>query len=296
MFAASLLLGRALQPVEQIVGGWRSLVSARGAVHRLADLFAATPPPERGLVLPRPAGKLSVENLSALVPGTNRALLRGVSFEIAAGEVLGVIGPSGAGKSSLSRYLVGALMPAVGAVRMDGADVSAWTRNGLGAHVGYLPQEIELFADTIAANISRFRPGDDGAVIRAAQMAGVHELILRLPKGYETEIGDGGAMLSGGIRQRIALARAVYGTPSLVVLDEPSSNLDGQGDLALSQCIQHLKEQKVSVVLVSHRPHTINVADKLLVLQDGAVVTFGSRAEVLERLQPRQQSNLAKAA
>jgi ATP-binding cassette subfamily C protein len=296
MFAASLLLGRALQPVEQIVGGWRGLVSARGAVCRLADLFAATPPTERSLVLPRPAGKLSVENLAALMPGTNRTVLRGVSFEMAAGEVLGVIGPSGAGKSSLSRHLVGALMPTAGTVRLDGADASAWPQNGFADHVGYLPQEIELFADTVAANISRFRPGDDGAVIRAAQMAGVHELILRLPKGYETEIGDGGAMLSGGLRQRIALARAVYGTPSLVVLDEPSSNLDGQGDLALAHCIQHLKEQKVSVVLVSHRPHTINVVDKLLVLQDGAVMTFGSRAEVLEGLHPRPQSNRVRAA
>ncbi len=296
MFAASLLLGRALQPVEQVVGGWRGLVSARGAFRRLTDLFAETPPAELSLALPRPVGKLSVENLCALIPGTNRALLRGVSFAIEAGEVLGVVGPSGAGKSSLSRHLVGALTPAAGAVRLDGADVSAWARKGLGEHVGYLPQEIELFADTIAANINRFRPGDDGAVIRAAQMAGVHELILRLPKGYETQIGDGGTMLSGGVRQRIALARAVYGTPSLVVLDEPSSNLDGQGDLALSQCIQHLKDQKVSVVLVSHRPHTVNVADKLLVLQDGAVATFGSRAEVLERLHPRPQSNLAKAA
>jgi ABC-type protease/lipase transport system fused ATPase/permease subunit len=207
-----------------------------------------------------------------------------------------VVGPSGAGKSSLSRYLVGVLAPNVGAVRLDGADVSAWAHNGLGRHIGYLPQEIELFADTVAANISRFQPGDDTAVIRAARMAGVHELILRLPMGYETEIGEGGAMLSGGIRQRIALARAVYGTPSLVVLDEPSSNLDGQGDLALGQCIQQLKQQKVSVVLVSHRPHTINVVDKLLVLQDGAVVTFGSRAEVLDRLHPRDHQNRARAA
>jgi ATP-binding cassette subfamily C protein len=296
MFAASLLLGRALQPVEQIVGGWRSLASARSAFRRLGDLFAAIPPIERSLALPRPAGKLSVENLSAVVPGTNRALLRGISFELAAGEVLGVVGPSGAGKSSLSRYLVGVLAPNVGAVRLDGADVSTWARNGLGQHVGYLPQEIELFADTVAANISRFQPGDDEAVINAARMAGVHDLILRLPKGYETEIGEGGAVLSGGIRQRIALARAVYGTPSLVVLDEPSSNLDGEGDLALGQCIEQLKQQKVSVVLVSHRPHTINVADKLLVLQEGAVVTFGSRAEVLQRLHPREQLNRTRAA
>jgi ATP-binding cassette, subfamily C, bacterial len=284
MFAASILLGRALQPVEQITGAWHSLVSMRGAWRRLADLFAATAAQAPGLILPRPDGRLSVEGVSFALPGGSRPLLRGVSFELAPGEVLGVIGPSGAGKSTLARHLVGVLAPSAGVVRLDDADVTAWARNGLGSHVGYLPQDIELFADTVAANISRFQSGDDQATIAAAKMAGVHELILRLGDGYDTQVGEGGAVLSGGYRQRVALARAAYGNPSLVVLDEPSSNLDGDGDAALADCIRALKERGTTVVLVSHRPTTISVVDKLLVLRDGAVELFGPRAEVLARL------------
>jgi len=284
MFAASLLLGRALQPVEQITGAWHSLISVRGAWRRLADLFAAAAAQAPGLTLPRPDGRLSVESVSFLSPGSSRPLLRGVSFELAPGEVLGVIGPSGAGKSTLARHLVGVLGPSAGVVRLDDADVTAWARNGLGRHVGYLPQDIELFADTVGANISRFQSGDDGATIEAAKMAGVHEMVLRLSNGYDTQVGEGGAVLSGGARQRVALARAAYGNPSLVVLDEPSSNLDGDGDAALANCIRALKERGTTVVLVSHRPTTINVVDKLLVLKDGAVELFGPRAEVLARL------------
>jgi PrtD family type I secretion system ABC transporter len=284
MFAASLLLGRALQPVEQITGAWRSLVSVRGALRRLGELFAACPSPSTGLSLPRPAGRLSVEGLIFGLPGHSKPLLRGVSFELAPGEVLGVIGPSGAGKSTLARHLVGVLAPSAGSVRLDGADVAHWACGTLGQHVGYLPQDIELFSETVAANINRFQPGNDMATIEAAKMAGVHELILRLREGYDTQVGEGGAVLSGGYRQRVALARAAYGTPSLVVLDEPSSNLDADGDGALAACIQALKERGTTVVLVSHRPSTIGVVDKLLVLHDGAVEMFGSRADVLARL------------
>jgi PrtD family type I secretion system ABC transporter len=284
MFAASLLLGRALQPIEQVTGSWRTFVSVRGAMTRLGALFAASPVREKAVSLPRPAGQLSVENLAYVAAGSNKPILRGVSFELLAGEVLGLVGPSGAGKSSLVRQLVGVLPPSAGAVRLDGADVWQWARNGLGRHVGYLPQDIELFADTVASNINRFQPGNDEATIAAAKLAGVHELILRLPQGYETPVGEGGAVLSGGLRQRIALARAVYGDPSLVVLDEPSSNLDGDGDRALADCILELKRRGVTVILVSHRPQTVGVADKLLVLKDGAVEMFGPRAEVLNRL------------
>ena len=284
MFAASLLLGRALQPIEQVTGSWRTFASVRAAMNRLGALFAAAPVRDKAVVLPRPAGQLSVENLSYIVPGGKKPILQGVSFELAAGEILGLIGPSGAGKSSLVRQLIGVLPPSAGVVRLDGADVWQWARNGLGRHVGYLPQDIELFADTIAANISRFRPGDDDAVIRAAKLAGVHELILRLPQGYDTWVGEGGAVLSGGYRQRIALARAVYGDPSLVVLDEPSSNLDADGDRALAECMVELKRRGVTIVLVSHRPQTVSVADKLLVLKDGAAELFGPRADVLNRL------------
>ncbi len=226
MFAASILLGRALQPVEQIVGSWRSLVSAKGAFLRVRDLLAANPPRASGFALPRPKGRLSVEALTFVPPGSSKPILRGVTFLIEPGEVLGIIGPSGAGKSTLARHIVGVQAPSAGVVRLDGSDASTWIRSSLGHHIGYLPQDIELFSDSVAANISRFEEAEDKEVILAAQMAGVHEMILRLPEGYDTQVGEGGAILSGGLRQRVALARSVYRNPSLVMLDEPSSNLD----------------------------------------------------------------------
>jgi ATP-binding cassette subfamily C protein len=284
MFAASILLGRALQPVEQVVGSWRNLVSARGAFLRVRELLSANPLREAGLSLPRPTGRLLVEALTFVPPLSNKPILRGVAFGIESGEVLGVIGPSGAGKSTLARHIVGVLAPSAGAVRLDGSDVSVWARTSLGQHLGYLPQDIELFADTIAANISRFQEGEDKEAILAAQMAGVHDMIVRLPNGYDTQVGEGGAILSGGYRQRIALARAVYGNPSLVVLDEPSSNLDADGDAALTDCIMQLKQRGTTVVIISHRPSTIGVVDKILVLRDGVAEMFGPRAEIMSRL------------
>jgi PrtD family type I secretion system ABC transporter len=284
MFAASILLGRALQPVEQVVGSWRNLVSARAAFLRVRDLLEADPIVESRTSLPRPAGHLSVENLTFLAPHVSRPILRGVSFAIEPGEVLAVIGPSGAGKSTLARHLVGVLAPSSGAVRIDGSDVSLWARTSLCQHLGYLPQDIELFADTVVANVNRFQQGEDEEAILAAQMAGVHELILRLPEGYDTQVGEGGAVLSGGYRQRIGLARAVYGSPSLVVLDEPSSNLDAEGDAALNNCIMQLKAGGSAVVIISHRPSTLGMVDKILVLREGAVEMFGTRAEVMSRL------------
>jgi ATP-binding cassette subfamily C protein/ATP-binding cassette subfamily C protein EexD len=284
MFAASLLLGRALQPVEQVTGAWRSFISVGGAIKRLGALLSVHPSRNQAVALPRPRGALCVENLTSVAPGSNKPILHGVSFEVASGEVLGLVGPSGAGKSSLVRQLVGVLPPSAGVVRLDGADVWKWARNGLGSHVGYLPQDIELFSDTVAANINRFRLRSDEATIAAAKLAGVHELILRLPQGYETPVGEGGAILSGGVRQRIALARAVYGNPSLVVLDEPSSNLDSDGDRALTACILELKRRGVTVIVVSHRPQTVGVADKIVVLESGAVALSGPRAEVLKSL------------
>jgi ABC-type protease/lipase transport system fused ATPase/permease subunit len=219
MFAASILLGRALQPVEQVVESWRGMVSARSAFQRLRELFASIPSPGANLELSRPAGRVSVEDLTHIVPGSPKPLLRGVTFAIEPGEVLGVIGASGAGKSTLARHLVGVLKPTAGAVRLDGADVSQWVNNSLGQYVG-LPQDIELFSDTVSANISRFQSGVDEEVMRAARAAGVHDLVLRLPRGYDTPVGEGGAVLSGGYRQRLALARAMFGDPRLVVLDE----------------------------------------------------------------------------
>ncbi|MCW5736104.1 MAG: type I secretion system permease/ATPase [Enhydrobacter sp.] len=284
MFAASILLGRALQPVEQLVGSWRNLLSARDAYRRVRDLLADSADSEEGLSLPRPAGRLSVEGLTYVLPGSSRPVLRAISFAIEPGEVLGVIGPSGAGKSTLARQLVGVLAPTSGAVRLDGADVSVWARTTLGQHVGYLPQDIELFSDTVAANISRFQGDADNDVIAAAKMADVHDMVLRLPSGYDTQVGESGAVLSGGYRQRIGLARAAYGSPSLVVLDEPSSNLDAQGDVALANCIVRLKQIGATVVIISHRPTTIGIVDKILMLNDGMVEMFGARAEVLAKL------------
>src|SRR5262245_47309855 len=285
MFAASILLSRALQPVEQIVGSWRNMISARAASGRVKALLAGNLMRDRALALPRPAGRLSVEALVYGMPGSPSPILRGISFRLDAGDILGVIGPSGAGKSTLARQIVGVLTPSTGAVRLDGADVSTWPRESLGRHLGYLPQDIELFADTVAANISRFHSeDDDNEVIEAAQLAGVHETILRLPNGYETNVGDGGAVLSGGIRQRIGLARAVYGNPSLIVLDEPSSNLDSDGDAALLACITHLKTRGATVVIISHRLNSLGLVDKLLVLKEGKVELFGPRNEVIGHL------------
>ncbi len=283
MFAASILLGRALQPVEQIVGAWRNMIAARNARQRIEMLLSTNPAAAPTLALPRPEGRLSVEGLVYGLP--RNPILRGVSLSLAAGEVLGIIGPSGAGKSTLARQIVGVLAPIAGTVRLDGADVSTWPREELGPHLGYLPQDIELFADTVAANIARFRDdGEDNDVIAAARLAGVHNIILRLPKGYETNVGAGGAVLSGGVRQRIALARAVYGNPAILVLDEPSSNLDSEGDTALLACIAACKQRGTTVIIISHRPNTFAVVDKLLVMKDGAVELFGPKNEVIGQL------------
>jgi ATP-binding cassette subfamily C protein len=271
--------------VEQVVGSWRNLVAARSAYRRIHDLLAVTPVRDPNFELPRPTGLLTVENLSFAPPGGGaKLILKGVSFRLEPGEVLGIIGPSGAGKSTLVRQIVGVMSPSNGAVRLDGSDVSTWPKESLGRYVGYLPQDIELFADTVAANISRFQLGVDVEVINAAQMAGVHDMIVRLPNGYDTQAGDGGAVLSGGYRQRVGLARAVYGRPSLIVLDEPSSNLDADGDAALADCIVQLKALGTTVVIVSHRPATMGIVDKILVLKDGVAEMFGTRTEVMSRL------------
>lgn len=284
MFAASILLGRAMQPVEQIVGVWRSIASARNSYRRVEALLKAIPAAEPRLSLPKPAGDLSVENVSYSLQGSKRPILRNISFDVSAGELLGLVGPSGAGKSTLARQIIGVLAPSAGSVRLDGADVSTWPRGAFGRYVGYLPQDIELFADTVAANISRFNKGNDESVIEAAKLAGVHEMILRLPDGYDTQVGEGGAVLSGGYRQRIGLARAIYGNPRLVVLDEPASNLDVDGDAALTECLVQLKKAGTTVVIISHRPSTLGVVDKIVMIRDGAVELFGPRGEILARL------------
>jgi len=284
MIACTIILGRALAPVEMLVAGWRNLVEVRGAWQRLQKLFAANPPAPAGTELPAPRGALAAEKLVYAFPGAERPTLRGVSFALQAGESLGIIGPSAAGKSTLARLLVGVWKPVSGAVRLDGADVATWPREQLGAHLGYVPQVVGLFAGTVADNIARLGEPDGAAVIRAAQRAHAHEMILRLPRGYDTEIGEGGVALSPGQRQRVALARALYGEPRLVVLDEPNANLDAEGDEALVLAMRDLKQAGVTVVAIAHRPSLLGGMDKLLVLKDGAVEMFGTRAEITARV------------
>jgi PrtD family type I secretion system ABC transporter len=284
MMASSIILGRALAPVEMLVGSWRVLVEVRTAWNRLDKLLAGAPRVEPGTELPAPKGALAVERVVfALKPG-EKPILRGVSFALDAGDMLGLIGPSGAGKSTLARLIVGVWQAQAGAVRLDGADVATWTHERLGPHIGYLPQDVELFGGSVAENIARLGEVDSPAVIKAAQRAGVHELILRLPKGYDTEVGEAGAALSPGQRQRIGLARALYGEPRLMVLDEPNANLDAEGDEALQRALRDLKQAGITTVVVAHRPSLLAGVDKLLVLRDGAVEMFGPRAEIMARV------------
>jgi PrtD family type I secretion system ABC transporter len=284
MFAASFLLGRALAPVENAIGTWKSLVAARLAHRRLDELVTALPDEGKGMELPRPVGELAVERLVFVPPGGEEPTLRGVSFELTPGEVLGIIGPSAAGKSTLARLIAGTWTPTAGKVRLDGADIGVWHDSGGSQHIGYLPQDIELFAGTVRDNIARLGDANPTAVIEAAKLVGLHELIMRLPRGYNSEIGEAGLRLSGGQRQRIGLARAVFGKPRLVVLDEPNASLDHEGEEALHHAIARLKETGTTVVMIAHRPSVLGLADKLLVLRNGAVDAYGSRAEVIAKL------------
>ena len=283
--AGSIILGRALAPVEQVIGGWKQLVQARQSFRRL-QAFLAQPrlrPP--GLPLPEPTGQLSVERVSYAFPGQGVAMVKGVNFALEPGESLAVIGPSAAGKTMLVRLLTGTLPASAGTVRLDGADVHQWLREDFGRHLGYLPQDVELFDGTVFDNVARMGgAAAPEAVYGAARLAGCHEVILRLPQGYETPIGEGGLHLSGGQRQLVGLARALYGRPRLVVLDEPNSNLDGDSEAGLLRALERLKAMGTTVVLVSHRPTLVQGVDKVLLLKDGAMEMFGPRAEVLRRL------------
>jgi PrtD family type I secretion system ABC transporter len=288
MIAATILLGRALAPVEMLVAGWRSLVEARSAWRRLDQLLNDTPQSAAPTELPAPAGALQVERAVFALKNSEKPILRGVSFALGPGEALGLVGPSASGKSTLARLLVGIWKPVSGVVRLDGADIAAWPRERLGPYIGYLPQDVELFGGSVAENIARLGEPDAAEVIRAAQRAHVHELILRLPKGYDTEIGEAGQALSPGQRQRIALARALYGSPRLVVLDEPNADLDHEGEEALLRTLQGLKADGVTLVIIAHRPSLLGGVDKLLVLREGAVERFGARAEIMARVTTRQ--------
>src|SRR5438270_1910901 len=280
MIAGTILLGRALAPVETLVAGWRNLIEARLAWRRLDELLTANPRAVAEIDLPAPSGRLEVDRVLFGMKGAERPIIRGVSFALAPGEALGVVGPSAAGKSTLARLVVGVWKPVSGIVRLDGADVAAWPRERLGPHLGYRPQDVELFAGTVAANIARLGEPDSAEVVRAAQRAHVHDLILRLPKGYDTEVGEGGQLLSPGQRQRIGLARALYGNPRLIVLDEPNANLDDEGERALARAIDQLKADKRTVVIVTHRPAALAGADRVMIMSLGQLVATGPRDEV----------------
>lgn len=288
MIVCSILMGKALSPVEQVIGSWKTMLSAKESYTRLEEMLGNAPPRGETLSLPKPNGHVVVENLIAGAPGQQVAILRGVNFTANAGDVVGVIGPSASGKSTLARLLVGVWGARAGSVRLDGADIYQWNKDELGPHMGYLPQDIELFDGTIAENIARFGELDSAKIIQAAQSAGVHEMILRFPQGYDTPLGIGGIALSGGQKQRIGLARAVYGNPALVVLDEPNSNLDDVGEAALVATINQLKQQGTTVILITHRMNILQVVDKLLVMREGSVTMFGPRKDVLLALQQQQ--------
>ncbi|HVY05514.1 MAG TPA: type I secretion system permease/ATPase [Burkholderiales bacterium] len=283
MVAATILLGRALQPVEQLIGGWKALVDARGAWRRLKER-SALPSKHAGLALPPPAGRIEIENVVFSATAQRPPIIKRVAFTLDAGESLGVVGQSASGKTTLIRLMLGIWKPQAGVIRMDGADIARWDRDALGRHVGYLPQDVELFAGTVAQNIARLGEVDAAQVIEAARLAHAHDMILRLPEGYETQIGDAGAILSGGQRQRIALARALYGNPRLVILDEPNANLDAQGESALAAALADLKSRRVTTVMVSHRPALMSQLDKLAVLKDGALEAFGAAPAILARV------------
>ena len=295
MIVCSVLMGRVLNPVEQLIGVWRGWSSTKSAYSRLNDLLAANPQRAVGMALPKPIGMLSLEAITALPPGSNRAAISNLSFGISPGDVLGIVGPSGAGKSTLARVLVGIWPAAMGKVRLDNVDVFQWNKEELGPHIGYLPQDIELFSGTVSENIARFGEIDAEKVVQAAKRAGVHEMILYLPSGYDTILGDGGAGLSGGQKQRLGLARAMYDDPSFIVLDEPNSNLDEVGEAALIAAIQDLRQRGKTIIMITHRISTIAVTNKLLVLKDGVAQMFGLTNIVLENLNQLNQQQIKQA-
>ncbi len=290
MIAASILVGRALAPIEAAVGQWKSFINARSGWDRLQKMFRANGEAADRMSLPAPKGRILAEMASIMPPGAQKPTLVNASFVLEAGTTLGIIGPSAAGKSSLVRGLVGVWPIVGGAIRLDGYELRQWDPLELGEHVGYLPQDVELFSGTVAQNIGRFTDFNSEDVIEAAQIAGVHEVIQALPQGYETQIGDGGAALSGGQRQRLALARTIFRKPALIVMDEPNANLDTDGEAALSRAIAHMKALGRTIVFVTHKTNLLAFADKILILQNGTVAKMGDRDEILNLLMAGQRA------
>jgi ATP-binding cassette, subfamily C, bacterial EexD len=294
MMAAVYLLGIALRPIESAIRTWKQLLGAKEAYVRLNALLKAAPSAQHAMRLPAPTGNLSVEQLVVVPPGAAKAVLRGISFNLNAGQALGIVGPSAAGKSTLAKALVGVWRPTRGIVRLDGADVTAWDPDDLGQYVGYLPQDVSLFEGTVWENIARMDKADTEQIVKAAQAAGIHDMVLHLPDGYDTRVGEGGTLLSGGQRQRIGLARALYRSPRLIVLDEPNSNLDSEGEAALTRALLAMKAAGATIVVIAHRPSAVSVVDSLMVLKDGVVDLFGARDEVMAKIAPPRAKSIVK--
>lgn len=294
LVAASIIMGRALAPVEAAVGQWKQFVNARSAYGRLKDLLSQVPPDASRMALPRPEGKLVLDRVVVTPPGATTPTVKGLSLEIAPGEAIAIVGASGAGKSSLARALVGVWLPISGTIRIDGADITHWDPEQLGPHLGYLPQEVELFTGTIAENIARFGEIDPQKVIAAAVLAGAHDMIQSLPGGYDGRVGDAGRSLSGGQRQRVALARALYGTPRVLILDEPNASLDHEGEKALQDAIVAVKKLGMTVIVISHRTGLLSVVDKVAIMADGIVVRFDAPNVVFAaQMQARPGTNIS---
>lgn len=284
MIAASIITARALQPIETAIGAWRNVIGARNAYHRLNEFLDANPPSPERMSLPAMDGSIQAEGLCYFVPDREEPIIKNVSFRLEPGEILGITGPSAAGKSTLARLLVGAINPHKGQLKIGDFDINAWNRSELGVQLGFMPQDVELFDGRIDENIARFAEFESESIVEAAKAAGVDTMISSMPLGFNTEIGVGGQVLSGGQRQRIALARAIYQFPKIVVLDEPSSNLDTDGDYALMQAIGELKRRGITVVIIAHRPNLLMTVDKVMVLHDGNVAEFGPASEVIPKI------------
>ena len=294
MIAGSILLGRALAPIDLLIGSWKGFIAARGQYNRLNELLLNIPAYLETMPLPVPVGKIEVENIFIVPPGAQEPVINGLTFEVDAGDSVAIIGPTGAGKSTLARGLLGIWPASEGVVRLDGADIMSWNREALGPHVGYLPQDIELFQGRISENIARFSEMDSEKVIKAAQMAGVHEMILLLPEGYDTVIGPSGCTLSGGQRQRIGLARALYGSPKLVVLDEPNSNLDDVGEQSLAETLATLEAEQITTIIITHRNNVLSKIKKILIIKDGVLAAYGLRDDVIAHLKGLAQKKQIK--
>lgn len=284
IFATSILLGRSLGPVEGAINTWKAVTSARLSYDRLRRILATAPKSRKAMQLPRPNGQLSIEQLTFMPPGAEAPALRRLTFVINPGEVLGVVGASGAGKSTLGRLIAGTISPTAGHIRLDNADVSIWLASGGHRYFGYLPQDIELLGGTVRENIARLQEAHPDDVIAAASMVGMHDMIMGLPRGYDTDIGDGGMRLSGGLRQRLGLARAFFGQPRVLVLDEPNASLDAEGEDALRQAIQEMRNRGSTVIIIAQRLGILNMADKVLVLDKGTVNAFGNRRDIAEKI------------